>query len=161
MKRTIKFTLYRERIATQADLDAEAAYVEEHGNANYGEDLKLGEPMDFEDEIELPATWDICSRCDGEGSHVNPSIDGNGISAEEFMGPDWDDDEREMYFSGGYDVACEAGCTNGKVLVPDEDACTQEPLKTLLETYLQKQDDDAREAYADSRMRFWENGGQY
>ncbi len=37
--------------------------------------------------------WEVCGTCNGRGSHVNPSIDSNGISAEEFAeDPDFQDD---------------------------------------------------------------------
>jgi len=155
----IKFTLFRERPATQADLDAEAAYVAEHGRPNYGEDLKLGEPMDFEDEIELPARWEICDRCDGEGQHVNPNVDGHGISAEEWE-QDWDEESREGYFRGDYDVPCEARCNGGKVLVVDEEACKNEPLKSLYEAYEKQEAERAQSEAEDRRTLYWESGGR-
>lgn len=158
MKRTIKFTLFRTRAVTQVDLDREAAYVEEHSNAFYGDDLKLGETMDFEDEIELPAKWDICNRCNGEGHHTNPNIDGNGITAEEWD-RDWDEEEREMYMSGGYDVRCEANCEGGKVIVPDDAACENEPFKSLLAAFYELQEDLARDAAEDRRTLYYESGG--
>lgn len=55
---------------------------------------------------------EVCRRCDGEGKHVNPSIDGNGISPEEFAE---DPDFEEAYFSGQYDVQCEE-CRGEKVI---------------------------------------------
>ncbi len=68
-------------------------------------------------DYEVPTMFVICGRCEGHGTHCNPSIDGNGISGEEFA--EWDEDEREGYFAGRYDVRCEAGCDNGKASVPD------------------------------------------
>jgi hypothetical protein len=79
--------------------------------------------------VEVPAYYEICSRCNGKGSHVNPAIDGHGISMEEWNGPDWDDESREMYMNGGYDIACEAGCDHGKQLVPDLDRINPEIVK--------------------------------
>lgn len=58
-----------------------------------------------EEEISLPGKYEVCSSCLGEGTHVNPNIDGHGITAEEWE-QDWDDESRDMYFSGGYDVTC-------------------------------------------------------
>jgi hypothetical protein len=55
-------------------------------------------------EIWLPSKFVVCPRCEGEGKHVNPNVDGNGISAEEFAE---DPDFAESYFSGVYDVRCE------------------------------------------------------
>ena len=54
-------------------------------------------------EVEVPAVWEVCGTCEGQGSHVNPSIDSHGISAEEFYE---DPDFAEDYFSGRYDVPC-------------------------------------------------------
>ena len=61
---------------------------------------QAGEPV----ELVLPATWVVCSRCSGKGTHVNPAIDGNGLSQEDFdeAGPDFRDD----YMAGVYDVTC-------------------------------------------------------
>jgi hypothetical protein len=58
---------------------------------------------DEEYMAEFPAVFDVCSLCEGQGSHVNPSIDAHGISAEEFYE---DPGFAEDYFSGVYDVTC-------------------------------------------------------
>lgn len=73
-----------------------------------------------EREVQLPAVWKICTRCEGNGTHTNPSVDGNGITASEFM--EWDPEEREGYFAGHYDVTCEECGGSGKVEVVDEEA---------------------------------------
>jgi len=65
-------------------------------------------------------TWAICSRCDGHGTIVNPSVDGNGLTQEDF---DEDPDFREAYFGGVYDIAC-PDCESGKVRVPNMAALT-------------------------------------
>lgn len=59
------------------------------------------------EEVEgrLPARYEVCPRCDGEGSHTNPNIDGNGITASEWA--EWDEEDRDNYMSGVYDVSCE------------------------------------------------------
>ena len=62
---------------------------------------------------------EVCPRCCGEGTHVNPSIDGNGISADEWYN-EWDDESREMYLTGGYDVTCEECHGSNVVDVLDE-----------------------------------------
>lgn len=49
--------------------------------------------------------YQVCPRCEGEGTHTNPSIDGNGITSSEWA--EWDEEDREMYMTGGYDVQCE------------------------------------------------------
>ena len=42
-------------------------------------------------ELALPAKFEVCHRCQGTGTHTNPSIDGNGITASEIAGmpPSW------------------------------------------------------------------------
>lgn len=54
-------------------------------------------------EVQLPTHKEVCSVCRGEGTTTNPSIDCNGISAEEFHD---DPDFAESYFGGAYDVQC-------------------------------------------------------
>lgn len=58
---------------------------------------------DTEQELEIPAKYEVCDRCEGRGAHVDPAIDGNGLSREDFDG---DPDFKESYFSGHYDVRC-------------------------------------------------------
>ena len=83
-----------------------------------------------EEQVSLPAKMEVCGRCDGEGTHVNPAIDGNGISSEqmdEWSSPDWD--FREEYMRGTYDVRCEE-CKGANVVpVVDEERCDPELLK--------------------------------
>lgn len=71
--------------------------------------------------FEFPARTEVCSRCDGEGTHVNPSIDGNGITASEWA-EEWDEDERDSYMRGVYDVTCEECEGRNVVTVIDEEA---------------------------------------
>lgn len=56
--------------------------------------------------------WIICPACRGEGSCVNPNIDANGLTAEDFAE---DPDFREDYFSGRYDQTCAACRGAGKI----------------------------------------------
>jgi RecJ-like exonuclease len=74
-----------------------------------------------DEKVFLPYRMEVCFRCSGNGTHVNPSIDGNGISANDEI---WqDDDFREGYFGGRYDVVCEECNGNNVVPVVDEVAC--------------------------------------
>ncbi len=77
-----------------------------------------------EDEVEIPTTTVSCPRCRGKGSHVNPAIDGNGLSQEDFdeAGPEFRDD----YMAGVYDVPCYECKGRRFVLVPDRDKLTKE-----------------------------------
>ena len=67
--------------------------------------------------VEVPSKWGICESCDGNGRHDHPAF-ANGISGEEWAN-EWDEDSREAYLSGAYNVRCEDDCDNGKVRVPD------------------------------------------
>lgn len=71
---------------------------------------ELFEAIDVTDE---KPRWIICVVCDGEGSTVNPSIDGNGLTREDF---DDDPDFAEEYMAGTYDIACRACGGSGKML---------------------------------------------
>ena len=60
------------------------------------------ESIEYEgDEVQF--SWDVCPTCGGKGSHVNPSIDSHGLTAEDFYD---DPDFAEDYIRGHYDVAC-------------------------------------------------------
>ena len=80
----------------------------------------------YVDEIELPTKWEICGRCEGEGKHCNPSIDGNGLTREDF---EEDPDFAENYFEGLYDVACYDCGGSGKKKVADESKMSDEEKK--------------------------------
>jgi hypothetical protein len=61
---------------------------------------------EVEEEVKIPAKFEVCDTCRGKGTHVHPDIDGHGISEEEWNGPDWGPEEQEAYMSGRYDVIC-------------------------------------------------------
>lgn len=80
-------------------------------------------------EVQLPCKREMCTHCDGKGTHVNPAIDGNGLSQELLDG---DPDFAEAYFSGRYDVWCEV-CEGERVIeVIDYDRLTDK-MKMRLE----------------------------
>ncbi len=104
---------------------------------------------DFE-EVEVPVKFEVCGRCDGKGSHVNPSIDGHGITSEEWNGPDWDDESRETYLSGGYDVPC-YDCKGLRVVeVPNFDVMSDE-MKKHVEAHLDEEANAIAEREAERR----------
>lgn len=71
-------------------------------------------------EVDLPAKYEVCGTCEGNGTHLNPSIGQHAYSSEEFY-ESFDEEEQEQYFKRGgmYDVQCEE--CNGKrvIAVPD------------------------------------------
>jgi len=90
-------------------------------------DPDTGETYDMEDIVSFPAKWDICSRCEGDGHHSNPSIDGNGITESEWS--EWHSDEREDYLSGKNDISCRECNGSGKVKVVDTLLLSEEQKK--------------------------------
>jgi DnaJ-class molecular chaperone len=62
---------------------------------------------------EVDVEYEVCPTCDGKGSHVNPSIDCCGLSAEDFYD---DPDFAEDYHRGMYDQPCNQ--CHGKRVVP-------------------------------------------
>lgn len=107
-------------------------------------------------ELDLPAHNVVCSRCDGDGTHVNPAIDGNGISAEEWYA-EWDEDEREAYMAGRYDVQCEECHGQRVVLEVDEDLLTDEQ-KVAYAAYCEHERFRADEEYYDAMTARAERG---
>lgn len=110
---------------------------------------------------ELPARFEVCDRCEGYGTHLNPSIGQHAYSAEEFA-ESFDDEEREQYFTRGgrYDVSCEVCGGKRVVAVPDEDEC-QRTLRgrRLLALYKHQQEQRARWDAEDRAIWRMESGG--
>lgn len=93
--------------------------------------------------LELPAKFSLCPRCRGVGSHVNPAIDGNGISPDEFRE---DPDFEESYFRGDYDVACYR-CAGEKVIkIVDRERASAADLKIYDDRVRELRDLEAEEA---------------
>jgi hypothetical protein len=113
--------------------------------------LELYTPSGNRRAFAFPAHYEVCWRCDGTGSHVNPSIDGNGISAEQFAE---DPEFKEAYFSGAYDVACYE-CRGARVLPEVVEDGLRGIKLARYRLYLRQQDEFAateREHAAERRM---------
>jgi len=83
----------------------------------------LWETAQQDTDPEIPSEvrfhFETCGRCEGRGRYVNPSIDGHGLSAEDFAE---DPDFADAYFSGVYDITCNE-CQGRRVVpVPDDEA---------------------------------------
>ena len=99
----------------------------------------------YEEEAELPAYYEVCSRCRGEGVHDNPNF--NGFTSEDF---DDDPDFLDDYKHGVYDVVCTV--CKGKRIVPVVDERKANP--RLLKIYNDVQQQLAElEAIERSEMR--------
>jgi len=103
--------------------------------------------------LQVPARFQVCGTCDGRGKHINPSIDSQGLSHEDF---DSDPDFAESYFSGKYDVTCEE-CF-GRNVVPtitrDDGRYIDERYKSLVEREMEGDEED----YSDRYTRWSESG---
>ena len=114
------------------------------------------EKMVFGDDYDEPTTslagiagkWEVCGTCEGKGKHVNPDIDSQGISSEDFG---QDPDFAEDYFSGIYDVRCYECKGRTTSFVVDWGALTAEQRKEL-ESRLQEATDSRAEQLAELRM---------
>lgn len=84
---------------------------------------------DGEVEGEIHCRFEVCPTCGGRGSHVNPSIDAQGLSAEDFAE---DPEFAESYHSGLYHVPC-YGCAGVRVVPVPEPRTPAEHL--LFEKY--------------------------
>ena len=118
-------------------------------------------PLNYEDEegneaeetVVFPAIYKVCPTCSGKGKHVNPSIDADGLTAEDF---DEDPDFRESYFSGVYDVTCyECG---GLRVIPEIDESNlseaQKGFLTRVQELEAQKAQWAREEAAERRMGY-------
>ena len=68
----------------------------------------------------IPKHRIVCPQCNGNGKYVNPNIDRHGLSYD-----DLDDDQWEMYRTGGYDVTC--GYCKGRNVVDEYDESKASP----------------------------------
>jgi LSD1 subclass zinc finger protein len=102
---------------------------------------------ELDEEVTLPGVHEVCETCRGNGTHVNPSIDGNGLSQEDMT----DIDFMEDYMSGAYDVRC-TECHGKRVVVAlDMDRCTQAQIDAYC-AYQQELYDIAAEYAAERAM---------
>jgi hypothetical protein len=96
-----------------------------------------------EESVKVSCSFGVCPTCEGKGSHVNPSIDCNGLSQEDF---NEDPDFLEDYLSGQYDVPCYE--CKGKRVIP---VCTDEKVLQAIED--QQREDEIAEAEYLSEVR--------
>lgn len=129
-----------------------AAIAEELRDKIEFDDCRMIISVNDEDEgvsYELHAHFDVCDTCGGRGSVVNPSIDEQGLTQEDF---DEDPDFREEYCRGRYDILCPECKGRRVILVPDE---TNDP--AALKAYqdmIQGAADYAREREYERKMGY-------
>lgn len=111
-----------------------------------------------DEEIVLPAKYEVCYKCLGKGTHVNESIDGNGITSSEWDEICSEDDSfAEDYMSGIYDVSCTV-CHGLRVeLIVNEELLSTEQ-KEQYEEHCEYQTYCARMDAEDRRYQRMESG---
>lgn len=120
--------------------------------------IKLrSDDWDAETELDVPCKYEVCWRCEGKGTHVNPSIDGHGLTRDDFAD---DPDFAEAYFEGRYDITCQT--CNGRNVLPHPDE-THKKLSVRLAIRLWEQQQEQRAAWdrEDAAIRRMESGGYY
>lgn len=127
---------------------------DEEGNKLPLSKWKKGEDYGDFENVQLPGKMEVCPRCEGKGSHVNPAVDGNGLTREDF---DEDPDFAEDYFGGVFDICCEECKGMRVVCVPDifdhEDRVLPE-FKDIWEYEMRCE----QEEYNDRRTQWYEMG---
>jgi hypothetical protein len=94
----------------------------------------------------------VCTLCGGTGTHVNPAIDCGGLSAEDFA----DEDFRESYMRGDYDVPC-VRCKGQRVLLAaDLERIEAESAERARERRERAREDGDVEGYLGSHDPRWE-----
>ncbi len=100
----------------------------------------------------LPTRWETCDVCDGKGTHVNPNIDRQGLTAEDFHD---DPDFFDNYRRGDYDISCNRCGGRRVIAVVDEDH-TEAHLLKLYRAQCDAEAEDA--AYAAAEARHFDRG---
>jgi hypothetical protein len=101
-----------------------------------------------EEEASVRVKYVVCETCEGRGKHVNPSIDGNGLTSEDFAE---DPEFREEYMSGRYDVTCYE-CKGERVVLDLDRDNVEASLLARIDSMLEEREDDERERAAERRM---------
>jgi hypothetical protein len=107
----------------------------------------------------LPAVNEVCDRCEGFGTHLNPNIGQHAYSPEEFNEAFDDEESREAYFTRGgmYDVQCEE-CHGNKVILIVDESNLSPAQKEIYQQHSSRMDRRAEEEAADRRTRWMEDG---
>ena len=101
-----------------------------------------------EESVTVALKYEVCPTCEGKGKHVNPSIDCDGLTAEDFAE---DPDFREEYMSGRYDVTC-YGCKGKRVVLELDRDSVDTTVLARIDSMLQERDEDEAERAAERRM---------
>jgi len=78
----------------------------------------------------IPSKREVCPDCDGTGEHLHRGLR-VGFTREEFRETFDDDESREGYFSGRFDVPCETCRGRNVIEVPDVERMTEAQLRAF------------------------------
>jgi len=106
----------------------------------------------IEEEVEVYVKYDVCQTCMGAGHYVNPSIDAYGISSDEWYG-EWDEEDRDHYMSGGYDISC-AECDGSRVVPVVDEQRNSKELVERVNNYIGELHCSARERLHEIEMGY-------
>ncbi len=127
--------------------DNEWGYISDGQGQEYATEEEAVTAWDNPEPEELPTRgrWIVCTVCEGEGTTVNPDIDSNGLTHEDLE----DDDFRENYMSGAFDITCKA-CNGKRVILPER-----------LEELRQHAEDRKLAAREDGNFELYQGAGDY
>lgn len=106
---------------------------------------------------EFHAKYEVCSKCEGHGTHLTPSIGEHAYSQEEFYESfEYEEDRSEYFQRGGiYDVTCHKCNGRNVILVRDEGQTLTPEQQTFMvgyEKYLKEEETAAWEREAERSM---------
>jgi hypothetical protein len=92
--------------------------------------------------VSVGAVYVVCPVCHGKGTTVNPSVDGNGLTSDDFAE---DPDFLEHYMAGVYDVSCRK-CGGKRVVAEVDEASLSRRERVLWSAHVKaKQEERAQE----------------
>ena len=129
----------------ESDMTAEVTIVNYDDNDDEVNNTYVGVPFKYE----------VCDLCNGKGKHVNPTIDRNGLTSEDF---DQDPDFREDYFNGAYDVNCYK-CGGSRVMAVYDEDRANDKIKEMMKERFEYLEDISKMRREDAFTRRMECGG--
>ena len=108
--------------------------------------LETEDEEGLEIEIVVKAHAEVCTDCNGKGKTDHPAF-ANGITSEEWE-HDWDEDSREGYLEGRYDVTC-TSCKGKRVVLEADES---DPNYAKLVAWWEEESAYRRECEMERRM---------
>jgi hypothetical protein len=103
--------------------------------------------IEVENPVFVSVTMHVCGTCNGKGTIVHPSIDGNGLTREDF---DNDPQFEEDYFDGVYDIRC-TECEGLRVVAEPN---FNSEIAKIYSKFLADEDYAERERYWEMKMGY-------